>query len=108
MSGSTTSSERQLECSVPQGSCLGPWLYTVYAGTLFDIIPPSITVYGFADDHTANKRFVPTLTNEMDAIRDLHDCAVHINTWMNSNKMRKQSSFSLAVDTNSLNVRQKK
>ncbi|CAG2199519.1 unnamed protein product [Mytilus edulis] len=89
---STTSSERQLECSVPQGSCLGPWLYLVYAGTLFDIIPPSITVYGFADDHTANKRFVPTLTNEMDAIRDLQDCAVHINTWMNSNKLKMNNA----------------
>ncbi|CAG2229999.1 unnamed protein product [Mytilus edulis] len=89
---STTSSERQLECSVPQGSCLGPWLYLVYAGTLFDIIPPSITVYGFADDHTANKRFVPTLTNEMDAIRDLQDCAVLINTWMNSNKLKMNNA----------------
>ncbi|CAG2186089.1 unnamed protein product [Mytilus edulis] len=44
------------------------------------------------DDHTANKRFVPTLTNEMDAIRDLQDCAVHINTWMNSNKLKMNNA----------------
>ena len=67
---STLSSPRLLECSVPQGSCLGPWLYLTYAGTLFDVIPPSITVYGFADDHTANKRFRPTSTSsELNAIR---------------------------------------
>ncbi|KAH3878411.1 hypothetical protein DPMN_002304 [Dreissena polymorpha] len=45
---SALSAARSLECSVPQGSCLGPWLYLTYAGTLFDVIPPSIKVYGFA------------------------------------------------------------
>ena len=39
---STLSSSRELQCSVPQGSCLGHWLYIAYAGTLFDVIPPSI------------------------------------------------------------------
>ena len=51
------STPHALECSVPQGSCLGPWLYLVYAGTLFNVIPSSITVYGFADDHIAHDRF---------------------------------------------------
>ena len=41
---SAQSMPRPLECSVPQGSCLGPWLYLTYAGTLFDEIPPSISV----------------------------------------------------------------
>ena len=41
---SAVSSERGLDCSVPQGSCLGPWLYLTYAGTIFDIVPPSVTV----------------------------------------------------------------
>ncbi|KAH3738143.1 hypothetical protein DPMN_044771 [Dreissena polymorpha] len=61
-----------LKCSVPQGSCLGPWLYLTYAGTLFDVVPPSITVYGFADDHSANKRFKPTAFSvERTAIQEL-------------------------------------
>ena len=33
------------------GSCLGPWLYLAYAGTLFDVILNDISVFGFADDH---------------------------------------------------------
>ncbi|KAH3828402.1 hypothetical protein DPMN_130361 [Dreissena polymorpha] len=39
------SSARALACSVPQGSSLGRWLYLTYAGTIFDIVPPSISVY---------------------------------------------------------------
>jgi hypothetical protein len=89
---SNVSSERELDCSVPQGSCLGPWLYLTYAGTIFDIVPPSISVHGFADDHVANKRFKPSPTAEASAIQDLQDCAVHINDWMNSNKLKMNNS----------------
>ena len=90
---SVTSSVRQLQCSVPQGSCLGPWLYLTYAGTVFDVIPSTISVYGFADDHTANKRFNPTSKrNEINAIRELEECAIDINNWMNANKLKMNSS----------------
>ena len=89
----SSSSNRTLQCSVPQGSCLGPWLYLTYAGTLFDVIPPSITVYGFADDHTANKRFRPESSIvERNAIRELECCASTINKWMNENKLKMNTS----------------
>lgn len=89
---SNVSSERQLDCSVPQGSCLGPWLYLTYAGTIFDVIPPAITVYGFADDHTANIRFKPTPAEEASAIQDLQNCAITINNWMNNNKLKMNNA----------------
>ncbi|KAH3773701.1 hypothetical protein DPMN_175069 [Dreissena polymorpha] len=69
---SELSSARPMECSVPQGSCLSPWQYLTYTGTIFDVIPPTITVYGFADGHTANKRFRPTSANsESNDIQEL-------------------------------------
>ena len=89
---SNVSPERQLDCSVPQGSCLGPWLYLTYAGTIFDVIPPAITVYGFADDHTANIRFKPTPAEEASAIQDLQNCAITINNWMNNNKLKMNNA----------------
>ena len=90
---SAVSAPRQLECSVPQGSCLGPWLYLTYAGTLFDVIPSGLSVYGFADDHTATKRFKPTEENsEISAIAELENGAIDINNWMNANKLKMNSS----------------
>lgn len=87
------SSTRELHCSVPQGSCLGPWLYLTYAGTLFDVIPPSISLYGFADDHTAIKSFKPlSAVVESQAIQELEECALTINTWMKENKLKMNTS----------------
>ena len=42
---------RQLHASIPQGTCGGPVLYLIYASTIQDIIPPTIDLHAFADDH---------------------------------------------------------
>jgi hypothetical protein len=56
---------------------------------LFDIIPPSVTVHGFADDHTENVRFNPSNENaEKNAIETLENCALETNNWMNGNKLK--------------------
>jgi hypothetical protein len=44
-------------------------------------------VFGFADDHTANKRFKPPF-EEASAIQDLEKSAVDINEWMNGHKLK--------------------
>jgi hypothetical protein len=90
---SSLSNPHPLECSVPLGSCLGPWLYLAYAGTLFDVIPPSISVYGYADDHIAHKNFRPATQNsETKVIKDIENCAITINDWMNQNKLKMNTS----------------
>ena len=70
--GCTYSSDRELKCSFPQGSCAGPILYTVYASTLEEVVCgpesevlspnndsliPKIDLHGFADDHASEKQF---------------------------------------------------
>ena len=86
-------SPRPLHCSVPYGSCLGPWLCLKHAGTLIDVVPNSIAVYSFVDDHIANKPFRPTLVeNEEHAINELENCAVTINNWMRQNKLKINTS----------------
>lgn len=90
---SAYSTSRALECSVPQGSCLGPWLYLAYAGTLFDDIPPTVTLRGFADDHTMDKSFSPNIQNsEKNTISDLENAGETTNNWMNSNKLKMNTS----------------
>ena len=89
----TVSSQRDITCRVPQGSYLGPLLYLTYAGTIFDIVPPSIFVYGFADDHTASIRFRPSSAGaEQSAIECLQECAVTINDWMSAKKLKMNAS----------------
>ena len=51
------SSEHELQCSVPQGSCAGPVAYLSYANTLQEDIPSDIPIHGFADDHLVKKAF---------------------------------------------------
>ena len=78
---------------MPQGSCLGPWLYLTYAGTLFDVIPPTKSVYGFADDHIASQRFRQiSLTSEHNTNKQLEDSAVIINDWVNANKLKMNTA----------------
>ena len=70
--GRTYSSVRELKCSVPQGSCAGPILYTVYASTLEEVVCglegevlspnnnsliPKTDLHGFADDHALKNSF---------------------------------------------------
>jgi hypothetical protein len=96
------SSARSLECSVSQGSCLGPWLNFTYAGTLFDIIPPSVTVHGFADDHTENVRFNPSNENaEMNPIETLENCAFETNNWMNGNRLKMNTTKTEFIESGS-------
>ena len=49
--GSEYSPLKDVMCSVPQGSCLGPVLYLIYASTIANIIPENLHIYGYADDH---------------------------------------------------------
>ena len=60
--------------------------------TLFHVIH-CISVFGFADDHTAIIRFKPTSAEEEEAaIHVLQECAVIINDWMNANKLKMNTS----------------
>ena len=55
--GTKYSTNRQLDCSVPQGSLAGPNLYLAYASTLQEIVPEEMCLNGFADDHSLKRSF---------------------------------------------------
>ena len=56
----TLSEKKQLITGVPQGSCLGPVLFTIYVANLFQIIEKHLPeAQGYADDHQVYLSFRP-------------------------------------------------
>ena len=50
-----------MDFSVPQGSAQGAYLLICYASTLNEVVPKSLTLNGFADDHSIRKSFKPAI-----------------------------------------------
>ena len=85
-----SSKDFELSQGVPQGSCLGPMLFTLYASKLFEVVKshlPNIHVY--ADDTQLYLSFKPDGgAAEADAITALQDCISDIRTWMIKDKLQ--------------------
>ena len=87
------SSMHSLDFSVPQGSCTGPMLYTVYASTLQYQISEGMDLNGFTDDHSVNKSFNPNdRDEELRTIELLESSLGDINSWMNLNRLQMNTS----------------
>ena len=90
---SARSSIHSLDFSVPQGSCTGPMLYTVYACTLQYQISEGIDLNGFTEDHLVNKSFNPNDRNdELRTIELLESSLGNINSWMSLNRLQMNTS----------------
>ena len=87
--------EIDLKFSVPQGSLAGPILYLAYASTLRYVIQANsmININGYADDHSLNKNFSADNRNdETSTIRLLELCMTDIKDWMDSNRLKMNTT----------------
>ena len=83
------SQSRMIDFSVPQGSCAGPVLYSIYASTLHTVIQEGIDLNGFVDDHNVKKAFkAGNKVDEEEVISDLEMCTTRINNGMNVNRLK--------------------
>ena len=78
-------SERfSLECGVPQGSCLGPLLFLIYASKLFRVVEDQLLhAHCYADDTQIYLSFKPiSNTSQKDAVRVMECCIEKIRRWL--------------------------
>ena len=83
------SSEITLTCGVPQGSILGPILFTIYTSPLGDIIRKyNLSYHLYADDCQLYLSFKPYAANEAIAYSTLKHAVDEIKNWMWQNKLK--------------------
>ena len=91
--GTSYSSDRSLDFSVPQGSCAGPVLYLAYASTMKDVVDNGTDLHGYADDHVLKRPFKAGVGNsEVDNIQSLEINATIIQEWMDANRLKMNAS----------------
>ena len=90
----TLSDSHCLPFGVPQGSCLGPLLFTVYASKLYEVIKNHLpNVHTFADDTQLYMSFKPdSSVSEAQAISSMERCITALRTWMLVDKLMLNDS----------------
>ena len=78
-----------LNYGVPQGSCLGPVLFLLYASRLFKVVKKHLpSVHGYADDTQLYVSFRPDSFAAQDqAIKAIENCIADVRAWLVSHRL---------------------
>jgi hypothetical protein len=88
-----TSTIKQFNYSVPEGSCLGPILFNAYASTIIDCIDSEQDLGGYADDHYIKDSFMPSVCGaEINCVKRVEDTLCKIKDWMSANILKMNAT----------------
>ena len=90
----STSSARPLTCGVPQGSVLGPQLFSIYAAPVSKIIRNNnMLSHFYADDTQIYITVKPHQEDIIDAaVESIEQCVTEIRSWMKTNSLKLNDS----------------
>ena len=82
------SETHDLTCGVPQGSILGPILFTLYTSSLGNLISSFVNIryHFYADDTQLYIAFDPNHCDR--AVREMENCVSAVRQWMDSNHLK--------------------
>ena len=85
----TLSKQFDLMCGVPQGSCLGPRLFTIYVSKLFQILKHQLpSVHTYADDTQLSLSFKASDTfSEVEAVSAMQKYICDVRAWMREDQL---------------------
>ena len=87
------SKEKDLEVSVPQGSCAGANLFNLYCSPLKDVVPADLQLSRFADDHSIRGTFKAGNMQQEKATKDkIEACMLNIKHWMDTVQLKMNPS----------------
>ena len=97
--GDKTSDDLNLNCGDPQGSCMGPTLFTLYVSRLFNIISQHLpSVHGYADDTQIYLSFQPcSIHSEINTASAIEIYIADVRSWFIANRLMISVSIVLMV-----------
>ena len=88
-----TSDKFDIDFGLPQGSCIGLSLFSIYAGQLFDIVTQHLpTVHCYADDTKLYLAFRQgDRATQYSAVAAVEACIQDVREWVIRDKLKKKS-----------------
>ena len=91
----TYSEEQTINYSVQQGSIQRAFLFNAYASTISEVIPATLELNGYADDHSIGKLFKPVHINcntESDTTAIIEESMLKVKGWMDALRLKLSKS----------------